>query len=119
MDRYFYSIELDENGNKIIHMSGNVYHNDGDETETCYRIAEWTFLYIPIEKAKQMCQDVVDAEGYLVFEDFLQERVSYLEDITEIEAQTICKRYFNGNPGTELCITDITDITPCGDYWFE
>ena len=117
MNRYFYSIELDENGNKTFHLTGNVYLNDGDETETCYRFAEWTFLYIPIEKAKQMYQSVIDAEGCLVFEDHIQERIAYLGDMTKKEAEEIC--FHCGNPGLELCVLNITEDTPCGDYWFE
>ena len=40
MDRYFYTIECDADGNKIIHMLGNVYFNDADGTETDHRHAE-------------------------------------------------------------------------------
>ena len=39
MDRYFYSIELDGN-EKVIHFNGNIYFNDGDESETDHRIAD-------------------------------------------------------------------------------
>lgn len=111
MDKYFYSLQLDNN-EKVIHMSGNVYYNDADETENCYRIAEWTHLCIGVEDAKQMISEDE-------FFDFINERVNYLDNKTETEAKEMCKNYFNGNPGIELHILDITENTPCGDYWFE
>ena len=52
MDRYFYAIELDSDGNKTVHLSGNVYYNDGDDTETNYRHAEWVYFYISIDELK-------------------------------------------------------------------
>ena len=112
MDRYFYSIELDENNKKVIHLSGNVYFNDVDDTETNYRIAEWTFRYLDVDVAQFM----FDTDTFF---EFVNERVDYLGDISEEEAKKICLRYFNGEPGTELHISDIALDTPCGDYWFE
>jgi hypothetical protein len=111
MDRYFYSIGLDGN-KKVVHMSGNVYFNDGDETETCYRVAEWTGLYFGINEAQFM----LDAD---TFYEYLNERVNYLGDISKKEADEICKNYFNGQSGIRLHIKDVTTDTPCGDYWFE
>ena len=40
MTRYFYIVE-EYNGRKEVHLSGNVYFNDVDETDKCYRLAEW------------------------------------------------------------------------------
>ena len=57
MDRYFYSVE-EYNGYKEIHFSGNVYYNDADETDKCFRIAEWTGLYITVDKLKELRLDV-------------------------------------------------------------
>ena len=112
MDRYFYSLEKDNKGNRTIHLSGNVYFNDNDETETCYRIAEWVGLEIEVIKAKQTFENDE-------FFNFTDERVKYLDDITEEQAKATCEQYFNGTSGTELHIMDITEDTPCGDYWFE
>ena len=112
MDRYFYSLEKDDNGKQIIHLSGNVYCNDADEKETCYRYAEWVWMYIEVARAKEM----LDEDEFF---DFVNERVKYLGDKTETEANEICEQYFNGTSGTELNIMDITENTPCGDYWFE
>jgi hypothetical protein len=111
MDRYFYSVELDDNGNKVVHLSGNVYYNH-DGTETNYRCAEWTFFYIPINWLKELMK-------YDQFYDYADVKVNYLGDLTEIEAIETCERYFNGKPGAYLHITDVDEETPCGDYWSE
>ena len=114
MDRYFYSVEVDEDGKKYIHMSGNVYYNDGStETEDYFRIAEWTFLYITSEELKELLNDVD------VFWEYLNARVDYLGNLTEEQAIATCQEYFGGTPGTELDIGLVDENTPCGDYWFE
>lgn len=111
MDRYFYSIE--ECGNtKEIHISGNVYFNDVDDSDACYRLAEWTGFYLTMEELRLLLNE--DS-----FFDYINERVDYLGDKTEQEANHICKIYHNGEPGTELDIRDINSSTPCGNYWFE
>lgn len=111
MDRYFYSVEMD-GGQKIVHMFGNVYYNDVDETETCYRHAEWTGLYLTIEEIQNLFKE-------LYFYDYIDERVAYLSDLTQDEMIDVCKTYFNRNPGKMLRITQVDEDTPCGDYWFE
>lgn len=110
MDRFFYSVEMDDD-QKVIHLSGNVYFNDTDETDTCYRYAEWTFLYITLEELREF----VDFDA---FWDYTNEKVAYLEDLTEEEALTTCQEYFGGTPGTELDIWLVDEDTPCGDYYF-
>lgn len=112
MDKYFYIIEQDENGTKFIHLEGNIYYNDVDESDTCYRVAEWTFLYLTVDEAKFMMNDGT-------FFDYVNERVAYLTDITEQQAEDMCEDFFDGQPGAKLNITDINDSTPCGCYWFE
>ena len=111
MDRYFYSVELDRDGNKVVHLSGNVYLNDGDDTETNHRIAEWTFLYIPIDELKELIKN--DR-----FYEYANERVDYLDDVSEVEALKVCDQYFDGNPGTYLHVQEVNEDTPCGDYYF-
>lgn len=110
MDRYFYSIELNEDGNKIVHMFGNVYWNDVDETETNYRCALWVFFYITLDELK----DAI--EKHWLFE-YLCENVKYEEDITEAEAIDAYKNYFDGNPGVHMSLKCINSETPCGNYW--
>lgn len=111
MDRYFYIVER-TNGKTEIHMSGNVYFNDGDETDTCYRLAEWTGLYMSVYKVQALFEE-------LNFFDYINEKVGYLTDLTEDEAIKMCQEYFNGTPGKMLRIEQVNEDTPCGDYWFE
>lgn len=112
MDRYFYAIELDTDGNKILHLSGNIYYNDADDTETNYRHAEWVYFYIPInEVAKLISNDT--------FYDYINERVHYLSDCNEEEALEICELYWDGNPGINLHIKNVNFKTECGEYWFD
>jgi hypothetical protein len=111
MDRYFYIVEIDGD-RKVVHMSGNVYFNDADETETCYRITEWTFFYMTIDEIQKLFEE-------LRFYDYINERVDYMGSRTEDEALAICREYFNGTPGNMLHITQVNEDTPCGDYWFE
>ena len=112
MDRYFYSVELDDYGNKVIHLFSNVYLNDGDTTETKYRCAEWTFFYIPIEKLKKLIKNNR-------FYDYIDENMNYMCDITKTSAMELCSNYFDGNPGAYLRIEDVNEETPCGNYWSE
>lgn len=111
MDRYFYSIESFGN-EKEVHVSGNVYFNDVDETETDHRIAEWTGFYLSLGQIMELLDEDC-------FFDYINERVDYLGDITKEGAKDICNTYWNGEPGIELDIKNVTDDTPCGCYWFE
>lgn len=111
MDRYFYSVE-EYNGLKEVHFSGNVYFNDADETDKCFRIAEWTGLYITVDKLKELIENDT-------FWEYINEQVTYLTDLTEDEAIDMCKVYFDGSSGTRLHIRSVNEDTPCGDYWFE
>lgn len=113
MDRYFYFIEYDPyTHEKFVHLSGNVYFNDADETEMDHRIAQWTGLYMALSHVKEMLDDDT-------FYDNVNERVNYLTDITETRAQEIYNTYFCGTSGEELHIKDINEDTPCGEYWFD
>ena len=112
MDRYFYLIEMDGD-RKVIHLSGNVYFNDADETITDHRCAEWTGLCITLAELKELIDDMD------VFWEYINERVAYLADLTKEQATVMCQEYFNGTPGTELDIRFVNEDTPCGDYWFE
>ena len=110
MDRYFYSVEMDGD-RKVIHLFGNVYFNDVDETEKCYRHAEWNGFYLTVEEIQKLL-------GELCFYDYINERIAYLGDLTEDKAIEVCKTYFNGEPGKMLRIEQVNDNTPCGEYWF-
>lgn len=111
MDRYFYMVE-EYNGHKEIHISGNVYYNDADETDKCFRIAEWTGLYLTVDRLRELLESDM-------FWEYINEKVAYLGDLTEGEAVAMCQEFFGGTPGTELDIGLVDEDTPCGDYWFE
>ena len=110
MDRYFYSVEMDGD-RKVIHLLGNVYYKDVDETESCYRHAEWTGLYLTPEK-------IINLHKELYFYEYIDERVAYLSDLTQDEMINVCRTYFNREPGKMLHITAVDEDTPCGYYWF-
>ena len=114
MDKYFYSIE-DNGSEKEIHISGNVYFNDSDETETDHRLAEWTGLYLSYDKLEEL----LDNDYEDSFFEYINERVNYISDITKEEAKENCETYWDGEPGTELDIKKVTKDTPCGYYWYE
>ena len=111
MDRYFYIVE-EYNGHKEVHFSGNIYYNDGDGTDKCFRLAEWTGLYLTVDKLKELLEEDM-------FWEYLNEQVAYLGDLTEDEAVDMCKVYFDGSSGARLHIRSVNEDTPCGDYWFE
>lgn len=111
MDRYFYIVEMDGD-RKVVHISGNIYYNNGDETEKCFRLAEWAGLYITIDKLKELIEEDT-------FFEYINEKVNYLGDLTEDEAIDACQVYFNGQSGKWLNIKHVNEDTPCGDYWFE
>ena len=111
MDRYFYIVE-ECNGQKEIHFCGNVYFNDADGTDECYRIAEWTGLWMTVDKLKKLLEEDM-------FWDYINEKVAYLGDLTEKQAKDMCKVFFDGSAGAKLDIRFVDEDTPCGDYWFE
>lgn len=110
MDRYFYSVEMDGD-RKVVHMFGNIYYIVTD-TEDCFRFAEWTGMYIEIDKLKELLESDM-------FYEYVNQQVTYLADLTEDEAVEACQVYFNGEPGKWLNIKHVDEDTPCGDYWFE
>lgn len=111
MDRYFYAVE-GNGAEKEIHLSGNVYFNDADESDTCYRIAEWTGFCLPLEQVKKLLTE--DA-----FFDYINEKVNYLCDVTKDDAVMSCSTYWDGKAGEKLDIKAVDENTPCGYYWFE
>lgn len=111
MDRYFYSVEMDGD-HKVVHIFGNIYFNDVDKTNKCFRYAEWVGMYISIKELKEFLEN----------DDFfnnINARIRYLDILTEEEAVKACQVYFNGEPGKWLNIKHVNEDTPCGDYWFE
>lgn len=111
MDRYFYMVE-EYNGHKEIHISGNIYYNDANGTDKCFRIAEWTGVYLTVDRLRELLESDM-------FWEHINEQVAYLGDLTEDEAVDMCKVYFDGSSGTRFDIRFVDEDTPCGDYWFE
>ena len=112
MNRYLYTVEVDDEGNKVVHFYANIYLNDADETEYTHRIAEWTFLYFDLPEL-----DAALKNNTLY--DQLNEAVAYIGDLTENEAKKACDEYFDGYPGNELYISQVNQETPFGEYWFD
>ena len=112
IDRYFYSVWTDGKNNKLVHMCGNVYYNDCDESETNYRCAEWTGLYFTLKELKEEVNDrkLLDELCY---------SVRYLNDITKEEALIILDNYFGDEIVNHLPIYCVDQNTPCGCYWFD
>lgn len=108
MNRYFYSIEED-NGKKYAHFSGNVFCDEGNSYGT---LAEWIFLYIPISE----CVSLI-GKGSLF--DWIDKRISSVEELTEKECQDCINEYWNGKSGKKLPLNEITDKTECGYYYFD
>lgn len=103
-----YSIEMND-GRKVIHVNGYFYDACGDE-EKPIRHVEACWCYVDIEELVQVedRQDAVD-EAFSYCKQ-------YIADLTNEEAQEQLDHYFNGNPPSRLCYSDITLDTPCGDY---
>lgn len=112
MNRYFYRIEMNEHNNRVIHLMGNVFLNSSEDSDFCYRLAEWTFRFFEIDVA----QFLINIGGFYEFTD---ERIDYISDTIKEKAEEICDGYFDGESGTELHISDIEEHTPCGDYYFD
>lgn len=110
MNRYFYIVE-ECDGQKEIHFCGNVYFNDVDETDKCYRHAEWCGFYLTVDEIQKLLEE-------LNFYDYINEKVAYMGDLTQDEAIETCMTYFGGNPGKMLRIEQVDEDTPCGEYWF-
>lgn len=117
LDRYFYSIELNENNEKVMHLLGNAYFNDADETDKPYRLAEWTWMYFSLDKLKEkLYHDILfDVDS---FYEYINERVNYLGNYTENEIIEICNNYFDGESGNEMHPIEINEELPCGNYWW-
>ena len=111
-NRYIYSIETNEKGFKYIHLYANIYPRDMNRIDEGYVVAEYTFLYFTIAGIHSVIKDDV-------FHEFTNEEVEYIDYVSKKEGENICLTYHNGKSGTELDLMDITQETPCGDYWCE
>lgn len=112
MDRYFYSVEFDGRENKLVHMCGNIYFNDVDETDKNYRCAEWVGMSFTLKELKE------EINNRTLFNE-LCENVKYLGDLTKSEALRISDTYFGDDVINHLPIYCVCQDTPCGYYWFD
>lgn len=112
MDRYFYSVEFDGRENKLVHMCGNIYFNDVDETEANHRCAEWVGMSFTLKELKE------EIDNRTLFNE-LCENVRYLGDLTKNEALRISDTYFGDEIVNHLPIYHVCQDTPCGYYWFD
>lgn len=101
-----YSIEMDENGNKQIHILGYTYYGDQWElTDICWFI----------EPLEEFIQHIADNKHYV--DEQSSEYKQYILDCTEEEIVDLINHYFDGNaPDQTLPYEEITIDTPCGNY---
>jgi len=116
LDCDFYWVELNEDGNKVIHPYGFVYDaeesDDEDEPDLTYRFQTYSygFTFLPEEMEQEdfdyntLCCDNIDFDE--------------TEDIDEQEAYTLLDNslYVNEPAPTELPIDMVDSDTPCGWY---
>lgn len=105
---FFFTIEEDATG-KDVHVLTNLYRNgDGD-----LRCADFVNFYIPVSAFP-----ITSEEALFDFLELTSESVAYLGNLSEEEAYVLRDTYFDGKPGTFLSVSNITENTPCGKYWF-
>lgn len=114
MDKLFYIVETDGE-QKITHILAEVFYNgsDNDNEDKDYRVMEFTGQMFSPEHIQELGTGLLDN----LYQNGGQ---CYLGDLTEAEAQELCRTYFNGESGgSELNIFKLTKDTPCGEYWCE
>lgn len=106
-----YSIEPDGKGGKQIHIFAFTYASDND-TEDYWRLAEGTFIIVPLQEFI----DNLKADVYYVGRLWCDTK-QYEGDRTESQIVDAINHYFNGKTANaELAYSEITIDTPCGDY---
>ena len=112
MDRYFYEVSTSGN-NKEIHVLGNIYLNDADNTDTNYRIDEPVGFSMSLDEFKCLFY-----AGELF--DYISQHIEYSKDVTKETAIITCKMFYEGFwSGKELDIDELSSETPDGQYWYE
>lgn len=102
----FYSIYLNRNGEKEIHIIGYTYYGDQ------FELVDVCFFMEPL---KEFVKHMADNNDYV--DESLAEYKQYCYDMTDEEGVSAINRYFNGNPADHvLHYTEITEDTPCGNY---
>lgn len=107
----FYCIEPDGKGGKQIHILGYTYASDND-TEDHWRVAEGTFMIVPLQEFI----DHLKANDDYVGELWCNTK-QYEGDYTEKQVVDIINHYFDYHTAdAELHYSEITMDTPCGNY---
>lgn len=102
----FYSIEMNENGNKQIHILGYAYKED-----------QWKLVDVCwfIESLDDFVKYLHDGEWSV--SEQMSEYKQYIRDCTEEEIVDIINHYFDGNGADQILpYEEITIDTPCGNY---
>ena len=120
----YYDIEM-EDGQKVMHIFGCVWENDGRE-DGDYTVTGYTFCCIPIKdltacgSAAERWDLIMDAEGSVQqyeedysWEDLLKEGYGSPDSPNGV-ISTGGECSF----GTHLQYEDITADTPCGSYYY-
>ena len=104
-----YSIELDENNEKQIHIVGYTYRNDSDDF---WELLEPCWFIIPLV---EFIENLKEDEDYV--NNQYSEYKQYIEDMSAKDMVDCLNTYFDGHRADAyLKFTDITIDTPCGDY---
>ena len=104
----FYSIELDDNGEKQIHILGYIYRNDSDDF---WELLEPCWFIVPLA---EFIKNLKENEDYV--NEQYSEYKQYITDMTEEEMVDTINNYFGNQPEYHLGFSEITMDTPCGDY---
>lgn len=102
----FYSIEMNDDGEKQIHISG--FTEKGDE----WRCIDVCWFIEPLEK---FIKHVSELKDYVEIK--YATHTQYQDNLTEDETVQTINEYFSGNPADYiLSFSEITMDTPCGNY---
>jgi len=119
----YYDVDM-EGDEKVIHIFGCVWDNDGRE-DGPYTVTEYTFCEIPVKKLVA-CKDSSERWGLICdYEANVKQYEGDYEWDELVEAGYGIPSLQNGvlgNPepgfGTYLHYNDITEDTPCGSYYY-
>lgn len=108
--REFYSVETDDDGCKWVKYQGYTWHRQCDE-DLPYACTTICKCYICVSGSSSM-------SNYRRMVALAERRQQYQEDLTEAGFEEANATFFNGSPGEELHVDEVTPETPDGDYFF-
>lgn len=118
-DRYFYDVETDKHGRKMIVMQGEIYENPVDRTEECCCNRSYlTSLQFSLEELQRELKEDT------LFETFNDNVDTDNRGYTFSEAYELCQTYFDSmhthasiNGGRRLSLFKVSEYTPDGHYY--